>query len=85
MFTAQKLKDKGASWHRQCSSGARMPSMHRVIFRNRSQIFEQKRDCSWSIWECLGEQENGKRESWLDLMKQDGRFQTWSKRKYRRG
>ena len=38
-------------------------AIYRVIFRNRSQIFEQKRDlCSWSIWECLGEQENGKRE-----------------------
>ena len=24
-FTAQKLKDKEASWHRQCSSGIRTP------------------------------------------------------------
>ena len=35
------------------------------------------RDCSWSIRECLDEQENGKRENWLDPMKQDRRFQTW--------
>ena len=52
-------------------------AIHRVIYCNRSQIFEQKRDCSWSIRECLDEQENGKRENWLDPMKQDRRFQTW--------
>ena len=52
-------------------------AIHRVIYCNRSQIFEQKRDCSGSIRECLDEQENGKRENWLDPMKQDRRFQTW--------
>ena len=30
-FTAQKLKDKGVSWHRQCSSGVRMPSIGSYI------------------------------------------------------
>ena len=74
-FTAQKLKHKGASWHRH---------HHRVIYCNRSQIFERKRDCSWSIRECIGEQENGRRENWLDPIKQDRRFQTWRQRKYRR-
>ena len=52
-------------------------AIHRVIYCNRSQIFEQKRDRSWSIREFLGEQENGKRENWLDPMKQGRRFQTW--------
>ena len=60
-FTAQKLKDKGASWYTQCSSGIRAPS----------------------IRECSGEKENGTREIWLGLMKQDRRFQTWHQRKYR--
>ena len=30
-FTAQKLKDKGVSWHRQCSSGVRTPSVGSYI------------------------------------------------------
>ena len=30
-FTAQKLKDKGVSWHRQCSSGVRTPSIGSYI------------------------------------------------------
>ena len=30
-FTAQKLNDKGASWHRQCSSGIRTPSVGSYI------------------------------------------------------
>jgi len=60
-FTAQKLKDKGASWYTQCSSGIKTPS----------------------IRECSGEKENGTREIWQGLMKQDRRFQTWHQRKYR--
>ena len=42
-FTAQKLKDKGVSWQtvfKWCKD-----AIHRVIYRNRSQIFEPKRDC----------------------------------------
>ena len=44
-FTAQKLKDKEVfKWYED--------AIRRVIYRNCSQIFDEKRDCSQSLREC---------------------------------
>ena len=57
-FTAQKLKDKGASWHRQCLSGGRRPSIGSYIAI--AHRFSSKRETALGLYGS--EQENGKRE-----------------------
>lgn len=68
-FTALKLKDKGASWHRVCSSGIRTPYIETYIAIARS---------------LYGNAQASERELAGPVMKQDERFQKYQ-RKYRCG
>ena len=67
-FTALKLKDKRASWHRVCSSGIRTPYIETYIAIARS---------------LYGNVQASERELARPLIKQDKRFQKWHQRKYR--
>lgn len=69
-FTALKLQDKGASWHRVCSSGIRTPCIETYIAIARS---------------LYGNVQASERELARPIIKQDKGFQKWHQRKYRCG
>ena len=63
-FTAQKLKDKGVSWHRQCLSGVRTPSMGSYIAI--AHRFSSQRETARDLYEnaCASKRTVRKRVGW---------------------